>query len=656
MNTSWFDPVLTCADAKALEARLFGGNEAHEWAAMERAGAAVARAALEDIKEIGGLPDAGRLLVLVGKGHNGGDALLAAATILAIHPAASADVVFVFGERTLWPLAARAWRRLTDAARQRVRMISVAASVSEWPCYDLCLDGIFGFQFHPPVDASTAAVLRAVNAHPAIRLRAAVDLPSGVVEHLPVDGGKSGMGVPPMSAGLTKNQSQDSRATPDVQTAYSAGEGAGVVGETSCDATFRADFTYAAGSVKTPLFEERNRDAVGRLRYCDLGFFDLAPVGSPLASDLSGSSGVGCSLASDSFDPSRAVSTSPFDKLRVPSKVEGLRPRACRGASALSTDLVLKPSVLAPLAGLRAPMSDKRTFGHLFVVCGSRSYPGAALMCVRAALRSGVGLVSAFVPESLAPFFAAGAPEAIWVGWPETPEGGLSLDGLHLLRERLPRATALAMGCGLGLEPETHTLAGEIVKLAGVPVVLDAEALQPSVLAAARGKNIICLPHAGEFKRLARGLGGTGILLRSGATKNTGETGFRQDAVASRLPVPRPADAPEPRSDVLRAVAREASAIIVLKGPVTRISDGARTFHSLFGGPVLARGGSGDLLAGLTGGLLAQTPGDPLLAACRGVVWHGMAADLLARDRGQVSVQVTQLLDYLPTALRESAR
>jgi NAD(P)H-hydrate epimerase len=106
----------------------------------------------------------------------------------------------------------------------------------------------------------------------------------------------------------------------------------------------------------------------------------------------------------------------------------------------------------------------------------------------------------------------------------------------------------------------------------------------------------------------------------------------------------------------LRAVAREASAIIVLKGPVTRISDGARTFHSLFGGPVLARGGSGDLLAGLTGGLLAQTPGDPLLAACRGVVWHGMAADLLARDRGQVSVQVTQLLDYLPTALRESAR
>jgi NAD(P)H-hydrate epimerase len=67
---------------------------------------------------------------------------------------------------------------------------------------------------------------------------------------------------------------------------------------------------------------------------------------------------------------------------------------------------------------------------------------------------------------------------------------------------------------------------------------------------------------------------------------------------------------------------------------------------------VLARGGSGDLLAGLIGGLLAQTPGEPVLAACRGVVWHGRAADLLARDKGQVAVNTTQLLDYLPVALR----
>ena len=115
---------------------------------------------------------------------------------------------------------------------------------------------------------------------------------------------------------------------------------------------------------------------------------------------------------------------------------------------------------------------------------------------------------------------------------------------------------------------------------------------------------------------------------------------------------------------------------LVLKGPITRVSrsagslpalerakrgqaaratrEAALVYHSFFGGPVLARGGSGDLLAGLIGGLLAQDGSDPLLAAARGVVWHGLAADLLARAHGQVAVNVTQLLDFLPAALRIS--
>jgi NAD(P)H-hydrate epimerase len=218
------------------------------------------------------------------------------------------------------------------------------------------------------------------------------------------------------------------------------------------------------------------------------------------------------------------------------------------------------------------------------------------------------------------------------------------------------------MGPGLGLEREALTLAGEIVKLTGLPAVLDADALQPSILAAAQGERLVCLPHAGEFKRLAGGRAAS--------------------------------------SAALRAVAHATGATIVLKGPVTRIASGKSplaclskpwrrrerggrqagvcVYHNFFGGPVLARGGSGDVLAGLVGGLLAQQGGPssreaaaagepggpagnrssadaPLLAACRGVVWHGLAADLLARDRGQVAVQVTQLLDYLPDALRDPA-
>ena len=521
MNPAWSDPILTCAGAGALEARLFGGDEAKEWPAMVRAGGAVAAAVLEDCREIGGFPAAGRLLVLAGKGHNGGDALLAAVAILTQHPQASADVVFVFGERSLRPLAARAWRELAGRTGLQTRVRSVPLGRETLGAgYDLCLDGIFGFQFRPPLPAAVAALLRRVNGAPPIRLRAAVDLPSGV-------------------------------------------------GEEPVEEPFRADFTYATGSVKAPLLEERHRAAVGRVRYLDLGFFD---------------------------DPGAGA--------EVP------------GAAA--ADRVLKSSILAPLAALRRSQADKRTFGHLFVVGGSRHYPGAVFMNVRAALRSGVGLVTAFVPESLAAAFAARAPEAIWVGWPETAEGSLARRGLPLLQARLDRATALAIGSGLGAEAEALGMVAELLRATGLPAVLDADALRPEVLAAAGRGRAVCLPHAGEFRRLAGGR--------------------------------------EATTDSLRALASEAGAVVVLKGPVTGIAAGgeaaACVYHSFFGGPVLARGGSGDLLAGLVGGLLAQAPSEPLLAACRGVVWHGRAADLLARDRGPVAVQTTQILTFLSAALR----
>ena len=114
----------------------------------------------------------------------------------------------------------------------------------------------------------------------------------------------------------------------------------------------------------------------------------------------------------------------------------------------------------------------------------------------------------------------------------------------------------------------------------------------------------------------------------------------------------------------LSAACRELKSVIVAKGPVTRIGDGETVWHSLAGGPVLARGGSGDLLAGLIGGLLAQavagSDGENALAlpalrwaACAGALWHGRAADALARAQGQTSVQLTALLDQLPAVLRE---
>ena len=152
---------------------------------------------------------------------------------------------------------------------------------------------------------------------------------------------------------------------------------------------------------------------------------------------------------------------------------------------------------------------------------------------------------------------AAQAPEAMWVGWPETPEGGLALEGRHLLHERISRASALVMGPGMGKEPETLTLAKDVVQSATIPLLLDADALQPDIVRAGKAPRVLT-PHRGEFMRILAG----------------GD--FREFQKAS-------------------------DAVVVLKGRLTGITQQERGYYSLYGGPVLARGGSGDCLAGIVG-------------------------------------------------------
>ena len=164
------------------------------------------------------------------------------------------------------------------------------------------------------------------------------------------------------------------------------------------------------------------------------------------------------------------------------------------------------------------------------------------------------------------------------------------------------------MGPGMGTEPETQALAAELAQSSPVPLVVDA--LRPEILKGVKGP-LVLTPHIGEFARIAQG------------------------------------------SD-LHAFCGRAGATVILKGPITCIASAeSPACYSFFGGTVLARGGSGDILAGLTGGLLVQSPSELMVAACRAAVWHGCAADLLTRARGQTAVSVTQLLEFLPAVLRQ---
>ena len=494
MNTiTGSDPILDCAASAAFEQDRFGGHEAKEWPAMRAAGAALAESVLADLRIAGVSPQQpGRVLVLVGKGHNGGDAMLAAAQ-LAKGTNWTFEIAFVFGQNRLRSLAGAAWRELQSiGGTQRLHVIRRTAVGGP---YLAILDGVFGFQFRAPLTESALAWLAVANAAE-VQLRAAVDLPSGLSE----------------------------------------------------SGAFLADAIYATGIFKMPLL-----DHVGasRLRYLDLGFFA--------------------------------------------DRSEGER-------------RVLTPRLLDPLRALRAVDSDKRTYGQLAVIGGSRSFPGAVGMAVAAALQSGVGNVTAFVPESIAPAFAARWPEAMWIGCPETEDGGIAMEAGLMIRRHLERATAMLIGPGLGCEPETMALVADLVQEAKGPLVLDADALQPELVKLGSAPRVLT-PHQGEFERIAKGAS-------------------------------------------LEEFGRMESTVTVLKGPVTRIVDGEVIYHGIHGGPMLARGGSGDMLAGLIGGRLAAQPSELVIAAAQGVVWHGLAAQWVAERRGETAVHTTEILSALNPVLR----
>jgi NAD(P)H-hydrate epimerase len=257
---------------------------------------------------------------------------------------------------------------------------------------------------------------------------------------------------------------------------------------------------------------------------------------------------------------------------------------------------------------------DKRSFGHLLIVAGSVTMPGAALMATMSALRSGVGLVTACVPEELVPAFAARAPEAIWIGIPAEADASTAM---KQITPTLKRATAILAGPGIGGSKNDFLAA--LLRTAKVPIVLDADALQAGLLAPGirkRGLPTVLTPHAGEFARLR---------------------GRKGDATSAEL----------------MNFARKLSAVCVLKGPVTRVSDGTGVWHSFFGGPVLARGGSGDVLAGLIAGRVATGAGSLIERVAQGVAWHGLAADELARTSGATSATATDLLAHLSPALHD---
>lgn len=283
----------------------------------------------------------------------------------------------------------------------------------------------------------------------------------------------------------------------------------------------------------------------------------------------------------------------------------------------LATGLTEPGDVVAAVPD-REVDAHKKASGTLVVVAGSRSMPGAARLIARAAGRAGAGYVFVAAPASALPAMQAGATEVVWICLPETPEGTVGAAALDVLHAHAAEADALAIGPGLTTNDETQEVVRALVRDAPVPLVLDADGLNafegrlPAL--AEHEADVVLTPHLGELARL-RGPG-------AGA---------------------------DDRLTAARELAARARAVALVKGTRTTIADpSGRARINLTGTPVLATAGTGDVLTGTIGGLLARGM-DPFDAAWAGAYVHGLAGILAGRDLGTGAV-AGDVVERLPEA------
>lgn len=288
--------------------------------------------------------------------------------------------------------------------------------------------------------------------------------------------------------------------------------------------------------------------------------------------------------------------------------------------------MALDAATCAALLPKRPAHGHKGSFGTLLCVCGSLDYAGAALLCGLAAARAGAGLVVLAVPAVLQPVIAGRIPELVTVALPEQPagRGADSLEATALIDARTP--DALVIGCGMAENEGNRELVLRLLASPGAAAVLDGGAL--NLLArsgrwwAANQRECVLTPHPGEFARIM----GT----PAGATDDAREASAK-------------------------AAAERFGQIVVLKGARTVIAtpDG-RVAISPFANAALATAGSGDVLAGTLGSLMAQrlAPFD----AARLAVWlHGRAGERISERLGDAGLLASDLPYEIALARHELA-
>ncbi len=288
-----------------------------------------------------------------------------------------------------------------------------------------------------------------------------------------------------------------------------------------------------------------------------------------------------------------------------------------------------QPDLISPdfLRALPLPQygaeSDKKARGKLLIIAGSARLPGAAVLACRAAFRVGVGNVRLATVERIAMHVGIAIPELLVVPLPETSAGTIAAAALPLLEQQYASCDAAVIGPGLDDSDETAQVARQVVATCPIPMVVDAHALlalaQRSEGDATPAGPRLYTPHIGEMSSLAS---------------------LEQDQTE------------EDRPSTATQWAKNLGGTLVLKGRETFIAAPDGTLYAnTAGSRALGTAGSGDTLAGIIGGLLAQGL-DSTHAAAWGVYLHALAGEATARDLGEDGAMASDFLPHLPRLIR----
>lgn len=287
----------------------------------------------------------------------------------------------------------------------------------------------------------------------------------------------------------------------------------------------------------------------------------------------------------------------------------------------MSPDIYTHGKEILDLMPERQTNSNKGDYGKLLLVCGSKGMCGAAFLAAKAAYRTGAGLVRILTPsENLIPLQVS-IPEAII-----TVYDGDAPD-TDIIKDAVTWADAMVIGCGLGISRASAKVLSTALRASDIPTVVDADGLNLISEAPTLGKylkNKIITPHLLEAERI------------SGITKEA----LASDIVGSA-----------------ETIAKKFGCVCVLKDHNTAVADGTnRVYRNKTGNSGMATAGSGDVLAGVIGGLLAQNKKGRLTltqAAVLGVYLHGTAGDLGAEKLGEYSLMASDIIDNLPFAIMD---